>query len=64
VRYVLLFSTLIGLIGLRVFHEPVATGLLRYGLPARIGLVLLLLSPALFTWMVGLGELRDQRDQT
>lgn len=61
VRYVLLFTTLFGLILLRVFHDPVARILVQYGLPARIALVLLLLSPALFTWLVGLGQLRDQR---
>ena len=60
VRYVLLATTLIGLVFLRVFHEPVARALLQYGLAARIALVLVLLSPALFTWMIGLGELRDQ----
>ena len=60
VRYVLLFTTLIGLVLLRVFHDPVAQALQQYGMPARIALVLALLSPALFTWMIGLGELRDQ----
>ncbi|MBT9586810.1 hypothetical protein IV102_25930 [bacterium] len=62
VRYVLLFTTLIGLVLLRVFHDPVAQALLQYGMPARVALVLALLSPALFTWMIGLGQLRDSAD--
>jgi len=62
VRHVLLLTTLIGLVILRTFHDPLAGWLQVYGLTARVALVLVLLSPALLTWLIGLGQLRDQSD--
>lgn len=59
VRYVLLGTSLVGLLLLRFFHEPVAGWLVHYGFAARMALVLALLSPALLTWVIGLGELKD-----
>ena len=58
-RLVLLTSTLAALIPLRLFREPLAAWLDRYGMAARLALVLVLLSPALLTWLIGLGQLRD-----
>lgn len=58
-RLVLLTSTLAALIPLRLFREPLAHWLDRYGMAARLALVLVLLSPALLTWLIGLGQLRD-----
>lgn len=60
-RGVLLLTTLIGLVILRVFNAPIAVFLAKYGLAAKLGLVMVLLSPALFTLMVGLGQLKDQK---
>ena len=59
VRYVLLGTSLVGLVLLRFFHQPVAQWLANYGFAARMALVLALLSPALITWVIGLGELKD-----
>lgn len=59
VRLVLLATSLVGLLLLRVFHDPVAAWMLQYGFAARLALVLALLAPALLTWAIGLGELRD-----
>lgn len=59
VRYVLLGTSLAGLLLLRFFHQPVAGWLEHYGFAARVALVLALLSPALITWVIGLGELKD-----
>lgn len=59
VRFVLLGTSLVGLLLLRVFHDPVSAWMVQYGFTARLALVLALLAPALFTWMIGLGELRD-----
>lgn len=61
VRFVLLGTSLIGLLLLRVFHGPVAAWMVQYGFAARLALVLALLAPALLTWAIGLGELRDVR---
>ena len=60
VRIVLLLTTLIGLVLLRLFNKPVAELLLHYGLTARLALVLVLLSPALFTWLIGVGQIKDE----
>jgi len=59
VRFVLLGTSLVGLLLLRFFNHPVAGWLAHYGFAARIALVLALLSPALITWVIGLGELKD-----
>lgn len=59
VRFVLLGTSLVGLLVLRVFHDPVAAWMVQYGFAARAALVLALLAPALLTWVIGLGELRD-----
>jgi hypothetical protein len=59
VRLVLLATSLLGLLLLRVFHDPVSAWMVHYGFAARLALVMALLAPALFTWAIGLGELRD-----
>ena len=59
VRFVLLGTSLIGLLLLRVFHDPVSAWMIQYGFAARLALVLALLAPALLTWAIGLGELKD-----
>ncbi|MBX3168669.1 MAG: hypothetical protein KF760_14735 [Candidatus Eremiobacteraeota bacterium] len=61
VRFVLLGTSLVGLLLLRIFHDPVAAWMLHYGFAARLALVLALLAPALLTWAIGLGELKDAR---
>ncbi len=63
-RLVLLISTLAALVPLRLFRDPLALWLEQYGWGARLALVALLLSPALLTWMIGLGQLRDLQQQT
>jgi hypothetical protein len=60
VRYVLLSTTLGGLLLIRFFHEPVAAFLQNGGLAARIGMILVMLAPAMFTWMIGVGQLKDR----
>ena len=60
VRIVLLLTTLIGLVLLRLFNKPVAELLIKYGLTARLSLVLVLLSPAMFTWLIGVGLIKDE----
>lgn len=59
VRLVLLATSLVGLLLLRIFHDPVAAWMLQYGFAARLALVMVLLAPALLTWVIGLGELKD-----
>lgn len=59
VRFVLLGTSLVGLLLLRLFHDPVAAWMVQYGFAARLALVLALLAPALLTWVIGLGELKD-----
>jgi len=59
VRFVLLGTSLVGLLLLRVFHDPVSAWMIQYGFAARLALVLALLAPALLTWAIGLGELKD-----
>ncbi|MFN8612031.1 MAG: hypothetical protein U0931_31080 [Vulcanimicrobiota bacterium] len=59
VRMVLLLTTLIGFALLRFFHDQLVGPLQHF--PVRLALVLALLSPALFTWMITLGELRDKK---
>lgn len=61
IRYALWSSTLGGLLLLRFFYEEVAAFLEAYGLAARVGLIALMLAPALFTYMIGRGQLRDQQ---
>lgn len=61
VRLVLLATSLVGLLLLRLFHDPVSSWMLQYGFAARLALVLALLAPALLTWAIGLGELKDVR---
>ncbi len=61
VRFVLLGTSLVGLLLLRVFHDPVSAWMIQYGFAARLALVLALLAPALLTWAIGLGELKDAR---
>lgn len=61
VRYVLLSTTLGGLLLIRFFHEPVAAFLQNNGLAARIGMILVMLAPAMFTWMIGVGQLKDRQ---
>lgn len=63
-RLVLLISTLAALVPLRLFRDPLALWLDQYGWGARLALVALLLSPALLTWMIGLGQLRDLQQQS
>lgn len=60
VRHVLLITTLIGLVALRFFREPLSVFLHNYGIAARLGLISLLLGPAIFTWMIGYGQIKDQ----
>lgn len=57
VRLVLLLTTLIGFGALRLFHDQLVEPLQHFWV--RMALVLVLLSPALFTWMISAGELRD-----
>lgn len=59
VRLVLLATSLVGLLLLRIFHDPVAAWMVQYGVAARLALVMVLLAPALLTWVIGLGELKD-----
>lgn len=59
VRMVLLLTSLIGFALLRFFHDQLVEPLQHFSV--RLGLVLVLLSPALFTWVISLGELRDAK---
>jgi hypothetical protein len=59
VRLVLLLTTLVGFGALRFFHDQLVEPLQHFWV--RLALVLVLLCPALFTWMISLGELRDTK---
>ena len=59
VRLVLLATSISALIVTRIYREPLQQFLQQHGLWARITVVVVLLAPALFTWIIGLGQLRD-----
>ncbi len=60
VRYVLLSTTLGALLLVRIQHDAVTNFLQTHGLGARLGFIMLMLAPALFTWLIGLGQLKDK----
>jgi len=59
VRLVLVTTSMAALLVVYLFREPVAAILQQYGLAARVAFILILLGPALFTWLVGFAQLRD-----
>lgn len=59
-RVVLVTTTLGGLLLMKLFNAQMTEFLQANGVWARVGFVLVLLAPALFTLLVGLGQLRDK----